>query len=504
MKKKRTIKARYFVLAAILLAMAAGVAVYVVNVGHTYSIAQFFGDHETVDRDALTVTVSDESVLQYVSDEVVQGSDGAYYLRFTVKGLGSGSAVFRADYQIGELATMTAENHLLVLPFGVIYDMTLDTFTGYEIFIPFVISVFLAIIAVLGVSFFEKWRNGLFSYGMVGIGGVILYLFGNILIIVISYLLLGGREALPTFRSIFDLIVNSGPIFAMLTFPVLLLLAMAVSLSNIMLVRYEGFRPVNLLGIIFSVPVIGGFFLVYHISGLDMMYLNDWDWILHTAATAALSYSFCYFECMLLSTVLCAMLATRCKPRQEQDYLIILGCAIRRDGTPTPILRGRVDRALAFEREQFAATGRHAKFVPSGGQGSDEVISEAESMKRCLMEQGVPEEQILLEDKSVNTLQNMEFSKKVIEDDAGDLSKVNIAFSTTNYHVFRGYILAKKVGMAAKGLSARTRMYFYPNAFVREFIGLLYEEKLRHLAFLLITVGGYLAFSLLMSLKLFM
>lgn len=79
-----------------------------------------------------------------------------------------------------------------------------------------------------------------------------------------------------------------------------------------------------------------------------------------------------------------------------------------------------------------------------GGQGSNEVISEAESMKRCLMEMGVPEERILKEDKSVNTYQNIAFSKTVIEQDHDKKGDVNIAFSTTNYHVFRGYTLAKK------------------------------------------------------------
>ena len=117
---------------------------------------------------------------------------------------------------------------------------------------------------------------------------------------------------------------------------------------------------------------------------------------------------------MLFSTMICAVLSTRYRPPYDKEYIIILGCAIRRDGTPTPLLRGRIDRAVAFEREQFMKSGRHAYFVPSGGQGSDEVISEAESMKRYLIEQGIPEEQIIKEDKSVNTLQNFEFSKKVI------------------------------------------------------------------------------------------
>ena len=97
------------------------------------------------------------------------------------------------------------------------------------------------------------------------------------------------------------------------------------------------------------------------------------------------------------------------------------------------------------------------------------------------MEMGVPEADILKEDKSVNTYQNMAFSKKIIEQDAGSLENINIGFSTTNYHVFRGYTLAHKTGMTVKGLSAKTKLYFFPNAFVREFIGLLWEQKLRHI-----------------------
>ena len=193
---------------------------------------------------------------------------------------------------------------------------------------------------------------------------------------------------------------------------------------------------------------------------------------------------------MLLSTIVCAVLSTRYKPPYNLDYIIILGCAIRADGTPTPLLRGRAARALAFEREQFALSGKHAKFVPYGGQGSDEIISEAASIKRWLTEQGVPPEQILEENRSVNTYQNMAFSKQVIEADAGQTEGVQIGFSTTNYHVFRGYTLANRVRMKVKGLSAKTKLYFFPNAFIREFIGLLWEQKLRHLLCILLLLAA--------------
>ena len=196
-----------------------------------------------------------------------------------------------------------------------------------------------------------------------------------------------------------------------------------------------------------------------------------------------LIYVIAYFECMFLSTVACTYLATKYTPAFDRDYIIILGCGIRKDGGLTPLLKGRVDSAVAFEKKQFEKTGKHAIFVPSGGQGDDEVISESEAMKNYLLNIGIPQEQIVCEDKSVNTMQNMQFSKKAIEKHGGDIEHKKIAFATTNYHVFRGYILARKNGFEAKGISSKTKPYFYFNAFLREFIGVLWEKKVQHILF---------------------
>ncbi len=65
--------------------------------------------------------------------------------------------------------------------------------------------------------------------------------------------------------------------------------------------------------------------------------------------------------------------------------------------------------ALAFARAQLAETGKEPIFVLSGGKGADECISEAECMRRYLIEQGIPEELMLLEDKSADTAENTSF-----------------------------------------------------------------------------------------------
>ena len=112
---------------------------------------------------------------------------------------------------------------------------------------------------------------------------------------------------------------------------------------------------------------------------------------------------------------------------------------IKADGTLYPLIRGRVDRAIEFYKKQYEKTGKKAVFVPSGGKGSNEPMAEAEAMKRYLLEQGIPEEQIMAEDQSKNTLQNMIFSKRLIEEKNPN---AKVAFSTTNFHVFRSGIIA--------------------------------------------------------------
>ncbi len=70
--------------------------------------------------------------------------------------------------------------------------------------------------------------------------------------------------------------------------------------------------------------------------------------------------------------------------------------------------RGRIDKAL----ELWSAQGCSAILVPSGGQGSDEVISEAEAMSRYMLRLGVPREAILTEDQSTTTMENLRFCQE--------------------------------------------------------------------------------------------
>ncbi|MGN0455632.1 MAG: YdcF family protein [Acutalibacteraceae bacterium] len=74
--------------------------------------------------------------------------------------------------------------------------------------------------------------------------------------------------------------------------------------------------------------------------------------------------------------------------------------------------------------------------------------------------------------ESTNTLENMKFSKELIGD-----NDAKVAFSTTNYHVFRSGIFSNQAKLKAEGIGSKTKWYFWPNAFIREFIGLIVSQN---------------------------
>ena len=165
-------------------------------------------------------------------------------------------------------------------------------------------------------------------------------------------------------------------------------------------------------------------------------------------------------------------------PVYDKDFIVILGCSIDKRGGLLPLLRGRVNRAVRFAWEQEIATGKPLRYVPSGGQGPNEIMSEGSAMGFYLLTHGAEEDEVFPEKQSTNTWENFCFSKKLMEE---MVPNPKVAFATTNYHILRSGILARKAGLEAQGIAGDTKWYFWPNGFVREFFGILAMEKRVHL-----------------------
>lgn len=353
------------------------------------------------------------------------------------------------------------------------------------------VSLLLLLVTVqLILAFFRQMEYNLYSYNTIFYFGFALFLFVGFLVSVhVTRMMFLEPEAYRA-TAVIHYLTGTAVDYMFLTFPFLLVFSIALCVSNLSLIRHEGRRLVNLLGILLSILLVGGvvalYFFDYSVSG------SEREVMIHDLITNFFAAIYIYFECMIIGTIVAGAIAARHEPAPDKDYLIVLGCGLRPDGSPTPLLRGRLDRALAFAEKQKQLTGKELAFVTSGGQGPDEAVSECAAMKQYLLEHGVPASRILEEDQSTSTFENMKFSKeKIFERNPNP----KVAFATTNYHVFRSGLFARRVKMRAIGMGAKTKWYFWPNAAVREFVGLVTEHRVKQTAIL----GGIVAFYLIMT-----
>ncbi|MBO5112042.1 MAG: YdcF family protein [Lachnospiraceae bacterium] len=151
------------------------------------------------------------------------------------------------------------------------------------------------------------------------------------------------------------------------------------------------------------------------------------------------------------------------KGQPGADYVIVLGAQMKADG-PSKALQYRLDEAIRYLNENPSS-----KVIVSGGQGSDEHISEAQGMYEYLVEKGIEKDRIIKEDKSVNTTQNLAFSAEYL-----DRERDSVAVVTNNFHVFRAVKIAEKAGYQnVCGIAAKGEPFLQTNNMMREFFGVM-------------------------------
>ncbi len=127
---------------------------------------------------------------------------------------------------------------------------------------------------------------------------------------------------------------------------------------------------------------------------------------------------------------------------EAADVIIVLGAGIREDGTPKPALARRLDVAKRLYDDGYAPL-----IIVTGAQGSDEPITEAQSMKTYLVAAGVPDGAVILEPASYNTRQNLE-NAKLIMDENGLTDAIAVS---SDFHIWRTLALCRDIGIKATG-----------------------------------------------------
>ncbi|KOA19397.1 hypothetical protein CLHOM_21880 [Clostridium homopropionicum DSM 5847] len=152
---------------------------------------------------------------------------------------------------------------------------------------------------------------------------------------------------------------------------------------------------------------------------------------------------------------------------KKSDYLLILGAGLRGE-TMSLTLTQRMNKALEYLREH-----PDTKIIVSGGKGTGESITEAEAMKRFLIQNGVEEKYIIKEEKSTNTAENFQYSRDIIRKiDTREAIKITVV--TTNFHMFRAKQLAAQVGLKdIYTVPSDLHFILIPNYYVREYLAVI-------------------------------
>ena len=378
--------------------------------------------------------------------------------------------------------------HLYTHFFGVItYDSVFGDSTG-DIVIPIALLVYLAAIMWFVIGRYRAdVKRSMYQYRNVMELGLIVFLC--FLLPYLVYQCFHYKGLIDSVNHFLGVLHA----FSLIVLPVAFVLSLLVTASNFNLMRKEGRTWRNMLGIFLGVglclltllPTALGEYLQWSPNPImDVHNEQGLGLYIETFTEGVISMLVTYLECILIGTVTFGIKAARHIPAFDKDYILIHGCQIREDGTLTPLLKSRADRALEFARMQKEATGRDIVFIPSGGKGPDEVISEADAIGNYLLTVGVPPERILPENASTNTYENIRNSMQLIREHAGE-TEPKAAFSTTNYHVFRAGLIAETLGAQMEGIGSPTKRYFWVNAFVREFIATLVSEKKKHILIVL-------------------
>ena len=244
-------------------------------------------------------------------------------------------------------------------------------------------------------------------------------------------------------------------------------------------IRREGFSLSNVLPALFALAIVA--WIIGIPIGIGMS-----DSRVVISLSALLLALGLWFFFSFVALLVYSWFYRRLPRKRRFDYIIIHGAGLQGE-EPTPLLRGRIDKALKL----WSAQGRTAILVPSGGQGSDEVISEAEAMSRYMLRLGVPREALLPEDQSTTTMENLVFAKKLL--DARQTTPYRCAFVTSDYHVFRTALYASHVGLIGDGVGSRTASYYFPTAFIREFIAITKEHWMPYMIVTIVWATSVLA-----------
>ena len=198
---------------------------------------------------------------------------------------------------------------------------------------------FLLTVIFLAAAFRRQLEYNPYSYNTIIYSGFALFFLYAAVSCIYVTVQCFRDEASFTNQRMFFFLLNSAKNYMNLTAPFLLIFSAGLFISNVSLIRHEGMRFVNFLGMILACILIGGELLMFFGSGPLRAMAGP---MLSDMITGLYAAFYLYFECMLTGAIIADVIAAEYQADPDRDMLIVLGCGLKPDGTPTPLLRSRL------------------------------------------------------------------------------------------------------------------------------------------------------------------
>lgn len=157
---------------------------------------------------------------------------------------------------------------------------------------------------------------------------------------------------------------------------------------------------------------------------------------------------------------------------KDVDYIVVFGTRIMSTRIP-PNLKSRLDKTI----DTYHKLKSSPKILVSGGYSSANPNSEASMMKEYLIKNGIDEAFILTEKRSLNTMQNLEFSSIKINADWQKNYFPRVLIVTSEYHIPRVNRYAKDMNLRPNFVKAKTLSLFKYPAMFREFTAIIWYYR---------------------------
>ena len=149
---------------------------------------------------------------------------------------------------------------------------------------------------------------------------------------------------------------------------------------------------------------------------------------------------------VVLSTKNQILLSSEAAELPDVDCILVLGCRVYEDGTPSHMLEDRLRRSVELYR-----AGAAPKLLMSGDHGQRE-YDEVGAMKQYALAEGVSSQDVFMDHAVFSTYESLYRAKEIF-----GVEKVIIV--TQEYHLHRALQIARALGLEAYGVSADYRSY---------------------------------------------